>query len=135
MTKVVIEKELGATPTIIESEVVDILVQNGVVREHVLFLKPNRVVGSKTPDIQIDYDVKWEIKSITKDGKYTLEHSLRLGLSQSKNLVIDIRKLGGQVQSKYSHRIEMEYRKRKSWLGAIIVLKSHKANGILTLEK
>lgn len=135
MSKIVIEKELGATPTIIESEVVDILVQNGIVKEHILFLKPNRIAGSKTPDIQIDYDVKWEIKSITKDGKYTLEHSLRLGLSQSKNLVIDIRKLGGQVQSKYSHRIEMEYRKRKSWLGAIIVLKSHKASGILTLKK
>jgi hypothetical protein len=135
MSKIVIEKELGATPTIIESEVVDILVLNGVVKEHVLFLKPNRIAGSKTPDIQIDRDMKWEIKSITKDGKYTLEHSLRLGLSQSKNLVIDIRKLGGRVQSKYSHRIDTEYHKRKSWLGAIIVLKGHKANEILTLKK
>jgi hypothetical protein len=135
MPKVLIEKELGATPTITESEVVDILVQNGVVKKHVLFLRPNRVAGSKTPDIQIDHAIKWEIKSITKDGKYTLEHSLRLGLSQSKNLVIDIRKLSGQVQLKYSHRIEAEYLKRKSWLGAIIVLRNHKANGILTLKK
>lgn len=78
MSKVVVEKELGSTPTITESEVVDILVQNGIVKKHVLFLKPSRISGSKTPDIQIDYAAKWEIKSITKDSKYTLEPARHL---------------------------------------------------------
>ncbi len=136
MTKVVIEKELGATPTIIESEVVDILVQNGIVREHVLFLKPNRVIGSKTPDIQIDHDVKWEIKSITVDGKYTLAHALRQGLLQSKNLIIDIRRLRPGMQDKYRQKINKEFLMTKSWQSAVIVLKAHKGNvSLLTLEK
>lgn len=117
MHKVVIEKELGATPTITESEVVDILVRNNFVEEHVLFLKPSRVAGSKTPDIQIDYGKKWEIKSITKDGKYTLEHALRQGLSQSKYLVVDIRKLNSKIQEKYTEKINKEYRMTTSWLG------------------
>ncbi len=135
MAKVVIEKELGATPTFTESEVVDILVENKLVKKHVLFLKPSRISGSKTPDIQIDYDVKWEIKSITRDGKYTLEHSLRTGLSQAHNLVIDIRRLSQEVQRKYSQKIEAEYLKRKSWQGAMIVLKGRKTSNILTFKK
>jgi hypothetical protein len=135
MTKVLIEKELGATPTITESEVVDILVQNGVVKEHVLFLKPNRVAGSKTPDIQIDHDIRWEIKSITRDGKYTLQHALRFGLNQSKNLVIDIRKLRKDIQKKYTIKIENEFMRTKSWQGVVIVLKSANTSDTLTLSK
>ncbi len=136
MGKVVIEKELGATPTIIESEVVDILVQSKIVEKHVLFLKPNRMAGSKTPDIQIDYGKKWEIKSITKDGKYTLEHALRQGLRQSTYLIIDIRKLNIKVQVKYVEKINKEYQMTKSWLGGVVVVREHRGKvGVLTLSK
>ena len=135
MSTVLIEKELGATPTIIESEVVDILVEQGLVKKHILFLKPSRVRGDRTPDIQIDYSAKWEIKSLTKDGKYTLEHALRAGLLQSSNLVVDVRKLKVAVQKKYIQKIEKEYAKRKSWVGAVIILRSQRANGVLTLNK
>ncbi len=135
MAKVLIEKELGATPTITESEVVDILVEQGFVREHVLFLRPSRVRGDKTPDIRIDHHAMWEIKSLTKDGKYTLEHALRAGLAQADNLVVDIRRLSVPVQQKYSQKIEKEYARRKSWQGVVVVLKSHKSSGILTFKK
>ena len=135
MNKVLIEKELGATPTITESEVVDTLVEYGFAREHVLFLKPSRTRGAKTPDIEIDHSARWEIKSLTRDGKYTLEHALRAGLAQSENVVIDIRKLSVPVQHKYTQRIEKEYNKRKTWKGAVVILKSQKASGILTFRK
>lgn len=136
MTKVVIEKELGAIPTANEIEVVDILVANGFVKEHVVFLKPQRNSGTRTPDIQIDFDVKWEIKSIVKDGKYTLEHALRHGFRQSRYLIIDIRRLAPAVQQRYAHKIESEYIKRKAWLGAVIVLQSKKpTDSVLTLSK
>ncbi len=136
ISKVVIEKELGATPTIIESEVVDILVRANFVKQHVLFLAPQRTSGSKTPDIQIDQDVKWEIKTITKDGKYTLEHALRHGLKQSKYLIVDIRKLSIALQERYTEKINREYQMTKSWRGGVIVLKErHGSVSTLTLSK
>lgn len=136
MSKVVIEKELGALPTLQELEVADILVRNNFVKQHILFLAPHRASGSKTPDIQIDYDVKWEIKTITKDGKYTLDHALRQGLRQSKYLVVDIRKLNIKLQEKYTEKINREYQITKSWRGGVIVLKERRGNvSALTLSK
>ena len=135
MSKVLIEKELGATPSVTESEVVDILVEQGFVKKHILFLRPDRTPGAKTPDIQVDGDTKWEIKSVTKDGKYTLEHALRAGLAQSNNIIVDIRKLSAPIQQRYSQKIEQEYSRRKSWCGAVVVLRSQRTSAILTFRK
>ena len=79
MDKIIIEKELGAVPSTEEIEVVDILVMNGIPKRRVVFLRPNRTKGAKTPDLKID-DRYWEIKSLEKFGKYTVDHALRAGL-------------------------------------------------------
>ena len=130
--KILIEKELGATPTEIESQIVDILVINKFVQKHILFLKPNRQKGAKTPDIQIDDDLKWEIKSIEKMGKYTLDHAERAGLNQSENLVFDLRKLKQVQIDKAINHLEKNFKMTKKWQRLIFINKSEK---VLTCEK
>lgn len=119
---ILIEKELGAIPSTAEIEVVDILVIHNVVKKRVTFLKPSRAKGSKTPDLLID-DAYWEIKSLDKLGKYTLEHTLRAGLKQADNLVLDLRNLSIGLEKKARREIEREYRKRKGWRGLIIIVR------------
>lgn len=119
---VVIEKELGAVPSTAEIEVVDILVINNVAKDRITFLKPNRAKGSKTPDLLID-DAYWEIKSIDRLGKYTLDHAERAGLKQADNLIFDLRKLSMSLEKKATREIEQEYRKRKGWKGLIVIVR------------
>jgi len=122
MNKVVIEKEWGAVPSTTEIEVVDILVANKIAKQRIVFLKPNRVKGSKTPDLQID-DTYWEIKSIEKLGKYTLDHAERAGLKQADNLVFDLRRLSLALEKKATDEIYQEYLTRKNWKGLIVIVR------------
>ncbi len=103
-------------------EVVDILVINNVPKQHVTFLKPSRVKGSKTADLLIDANY-WEIKSIDKLGKYTLDHAERSGLKQADNLIFDLRKLSVPLEKKAARDIEREYRRRKNWKGLIVIVR------------
>ena len=123
MKKVLIEKELGAMPSLVEMEVVDILVLNKIPKESVKFLKPSRAKGSRTPDLLIDGNAYWEIKSIEKLGKYTIEHASRAGLRQANNLVFDLRKLTIILEKKAMKQIEKEYEITKSWQGLIIIVR------------
>ncbi len=123
MDKVLIEREFGARPSIVEMEVVDILVLHKIPKKSVLFLKPNRTKGSSTPDLLIDGVDYWEIKSIEKLGKYTLDHAERAGLKQAPNLVFDLRKLPVTLEKKATTEIEREYRKRKDWKGLVIIVR------------
>ncbi len=119
---VLIEKELGAVPSVAEIEVVDILVTNGIPKKHIKFLKPSRTKGSKTPDLLID-DLFWEIKSIEKLGKYTLDHAERAGLKQADNLIMDLRRLNQSLENKAIEKIQKDFRMTKSWRGLIIVVR------------
>jgi hypothetical protein len=119
---VLIEKELGATPSVAEMEVVDILVLNKIPKKSVKFLKPNRIKGSKTPDLLMD-NAFWEIKSIEKLGKYTLDHAERAGLKQADNLIFDLRKLTIALEKKATSEIEREFHRRKGWKGLIIIVR------------
>ena len=104
-------------------EVVDILVLHKIPKKSVMFLKPNRTKGSSTPDLLIDGVDFWEIKSIEKLGKYTLDHAERAGLKQAPNLVFDLRKLTVALEKKATTEIEREYRKRKDWKGLVIIVR------------
>lgn len=122
MSKILIEKEWGAVPSTAEIEVVDILVAHNIPKRHVLFLKPNRAKGAKTPDLKID-GVTWEIKSIERLGKYTLDHAERAGLLQANNLVFDLRKLREALENKALQKIESDFKRTKSWKGLIVVVR------------
>ncbi len=126
MDKVLIEREFGARPSVVEMEVVDILIVNKIPKKSVKFLRPNRVKGSSTPDLLIDGTDLWEIKSIEKLGKYTIEHALRTGLKQvgdGGSLVLDLRKLSVALEKKAAKTIENEFLKRKSWKGLVIIVR------------
>lgn len=122
MSSVIIELELGARPNQQEIEVVNILVMNNIPKTSVKFLKPNRTKGRRTPDLLID-DMPWEIKSIEKLGKYTLDHAERAGLRQADNLIFDLRALSLPLEKKATNEIQREYLKRKNWKGLVIVLR------------
>lgn len=123
MKKILIEKELGAIPSVTEMEVVDILVLNKIPKKSIKFLKPNRRKDSKTPDLLVDETTYWEIKSIEKLGKYTLDHAERTGLKQADNIIFDLRRLSIRLELKAIHEIEREFRKRKEWRGLIIIVR------------
>lgn len=123
MKRVVIEKEWGAIPSTTEMEVVDILVTHSIAKRRIVFLRPSRTKGVRTPDLQID-DVFWEIKSIRKLGRYTLDHAERAGLRQADNLIFDLRALSQTLEKKATKEIHREYLKRKSWKGLILVVRS-----------
>ena len=121
MSKITIELELGARPSEREIEVVNILVTNKIPKRQVVFLRPNRTKGAKTPDITID-GLPWEIKSIEKLGKYTLDHAERAGLRQADNLIFDLRQLKISLQEKTIREIQKEYLKRKTWKGLVVII-------------
>lgn len=109
-------------PSVAEMEVVDILVLNNIPKKSVKFLKPNRTKGAKTPDLLMD-GAYWEIKSIEKLGKYTLDHAERTGLKQADNLVFDLRKLTIVLEKKAAAQIKKEYHRVKSWQGLVIIVR------------
>ena len=122
MSKITIELELGARPSEREIEGVNILVTNKIPKRQVVFLRPNRTKGAKTPDITID-GLPWEIKSIEKLGKYTLDHAERAGLRQADNLIFDLRQLKISLQEKTIREIQKEYLKRKTWKGLVVIIR------------
>lgn len=119
---IIIELELGARPSVREIEVVNILVINKIPKKQVVFLCPNRTKDAKTPDITIDGS-PWEIKSIEKLGKYTLDHAERAGLRQADNLIFDLRALPLPLEKKATNEIQREYLKRKNWRGLIVIVR------------
>ena len=122
MPRIIIEKEWGAIPSTSEIEVVDILVANKIPKSRITFLKPNRTKGAKTPDLLID-DAYWEIKSIERLGKYTVDHAERDGLRQANNLVMDLRRLSEALENKAITKIEKDFRRTKSWRGLVVIVR------------
>ena len=56
------------------------------------FILPSRVKFSRTPDIKMD-GLLWEIKSPKGSSSRTIENNLRTALKQSKNIIIDLRRI------------------------------------------
>ena len=132
MGKVVIEKELGAIPTIEEIEVVDILVRCKSAQRRIIFMKPANRKGVRTPDIKIDDDIKWEIKSLEKHSKNTVDHAGRAGLRQAENLIFDLRKLRNYNSAKVIRMLEQDFTRTKKWKRLLVITKSEK---VLTIYK
>lgn len=124
MSKITVELEPGARPSEDEMEVVDILVEHGIPKEHVLFRKPIRIKNMRTSDLLID-GTKWEIKSIGRISKNTLDHAERDGLKQAENLIMDLRKLSEALEGKAIARIEKDFRRTKSWKDLLIIVRSN----------
>jgi hypothetical protein len=57
------------------------------------FLKPSRIKGVRTPDIEID-GVRWEIKAPCGSSRRTIENNFRNAELQSQNIIFDLRRIG-----------------------------------------
>lgn len=53
-------------------------------------IPPKQLKGARTPDLIMD-NLEWEVKAPTSNGKHTIEHSFRLALKQSSNIIFDMR--------------------------------------------
>ena len=96
----------------------------------VKFLRANRVAGSKTPDL-IMGNLRWELKTPRKNGKYTFEHLIRTGLRQSANLIFDLRKLKASEENAIKKLLK-QFNMTRSWKKLNIITKS---KGLLTYDK
>ena len=95
-------------------------------------MKPANRKGVRTPDIKIDDDIKWEIKSLEKHSKNTVDHAERAGLRQAENLIFDLRKLRNYNSAKVIRMLEQDFTRTKKWKRLLVITKSEK---VLTIYK
>ena len=90
------------------------------------FLRPQI---DKTPDIEVS-GTKWEIKSPKGNSKKTIENNLRTARKQSRNIVIDLRRLK-MHQTRAIGRINFFLSKGHSFKRVLIITKNKKVVEIL----
>ena len=95
-------------------------------KTNVTFLRPEH---ARTPDIDVN-SVKWEIKSPMGNGKRTIDNNFNEARRQSKNLVIDLRRIK-MHQSKANARINFYLSTPHHFKRVLIITKSKKVVAIL----
>jgi hypothetical protein len=87
----------------------------------ITFIVPNRVIGQKTPDIQMS-GLLWEIKVPKGKGSRTIENTLRQAAKQSQYVILDLRRMDGRVPTKrFVDEIERQFTQNRSIKHAIII--------------
>ena len=76
----------------VEQHELDVAKVLNKIGKDVEFILPSRVKFSRTPDIKMD-GLLWEIKSPKGSSSRTIENNLRCALKQSKNIIIDLRRI------------------------------------------
>ena len=56
----------------------------------IVFIKPSSIPNQHRPDIIMD-GLEWEMKAPTGCGKRNIEYNFRKAISQSKNIIFDLR--------------------------------------------
>ncbi|MBR3628291.1 MAG: hypothetical protein IKN42_05545 [Elusimicrobia bacterium] len=87
------------------------------------FILPSRVKFSRTPDIKMD-GLLWEIKSPKGSSSRTIENNLRTALKQSKNIIIDLRRIKID-ETKAISQIAKQFKYSKL-IRKIIIIKQNK---------
>ena len=88
------------------------------------FILPSRVQFSRTPDIKMD-GLLWEIKSPKGSSNRTIENNLRCALRQSKNIIIDLRRIKID-ETRAISQIKEKFRKIKTIKNILIIRKNSK---------
>ena len=87
----------------------------------ITFLVPDRRVGAKTPDINMN-GILWEIKSPTGKSSRTIENNLREAILQSSNIILDLRRMDGRVPThKHIRETEKQFRLAKKIKQLIVI--------------
>ncbi len=92
----------------------------------VVFLRPQ---ANRTPDIEAN-GVRWEIKSPMGNGKKTIDNNFRMARKQSRNIVIDLRRIK-MHQSKANARIRFFLSTPHRFKRVIVISKDQKIVDIL----
>ena len=74
----------------------------------IVFLSPSNIPGAHTPDIRMD-GIEWEMKAPTGKGKRTIEKIFSQAVSQSSNIIFDLRRINipeKQCISQLEHRFK-----------------------------
>jgi hypothetical protein len=95
-------------------------------KSDVTFLRPKY---ARTPDVDID-GVKWEIKSPMGNGKRTIDNNFNEARKQSKNIVIDLRRIK-MHQNKANARINFYLSTPHHFKRVVVITKSKKVIVIL----
>jgi len=89
-----ITMEPGARPEPHEIDTINYLAHLG---KDILILEQTPHHGLHKPDIKMG-GIEWEMKSLTRDGKYTVEHAFRDALHQSLYIIFDTRRAPERVE-------------------------------------
>ncbi len=95
-------------------------------KSDVIFLRPQT---DKTPDVEVS-GTKWEIKSPKGNGKKTIDNNFRTARKQSRNIVIDLRRIK-MHQNKVTARINFFLSTPHNFKRVLVVAKSKKVIEIL----
>ena len=109
----------GAHPEQHEIEIAKILNKYG---KNIEFLIPIEAKYARTPDIKMDGDF-WEIKSPKGNSSRTIENNLRCALRQSKNIIIDLRRIKVD-ETRAIFQIKEKFKKIKIIKNILIVRKN-----------
>ena len=111
----------GAHPEQHEIEIAKILNKYG---KNVEFLIPVEAKYARTPDIKMD-GLLWEIKSPKGSSSRTIENNLRCALRQSKNIIIDLRRIKID-ETRAISQIKKQFDQSKSIKNIVIIKKNSK---------
>ncbi len=85
--QVIVKTDLKDRPE--DHELSAALILAAYFKADVMFLRHK---SSKTPDIKVN-SMKWEIKSPRGNSKKTIENNLRMARKQSRNIIVDLRRI------------------------------------------
>jgi len=85
------------------------------------FIPPSNIPEVHRPDIVMD-GKEWEIKCPTGKGKHTIIRNLREGTRQSRNIIMDLRRIA-IPESKSIHDIEIVFDTNRSIRKIFIICK------------
>lgn len=92
----------------------------------VTFLVPDRRKGTRTPDIEMN-GLAWELKSPTGRSPRTIENNLRSALTQSPNIVLDLRRMDGRIPTlKLLKEAERRFRNASKIKHLIVITREDK---------
>lgn len=86
-----ISMQVGAEPHQSEISAVTFLINENFFR-HVTFLAVSRIKNVRTPDIEADNNIRWEIKTPIGASSGTIKRAFKTAIRQSCYIIFDLRK-------------------------------------------
>jgi len=131
--KIVFGKTIIPFGVFVEQHELDVAKVLNKLGKDVEFILPSRVQFSRTPDIKMD-DLLWEIKSPKGSSSRTIETNLRCASKQSKNIIIDLRRVKVD-ETRAMSQIKREIKFRKVIKNIIVIRKNLEVIQILDIKR